>query len=61
MLIEASGLDARVIQHEIDHLDGILILDRTNREERKEALRLLREGPREGNRAADEPVEVSPA
>jgi peptide deformylase len=43
MLIEASGLEARVIQHEIDHLDGVLILDRTSREERKEAMRTLRE------------------
>lgn len=41
--IEASGLEARVIQHEVDHLDGILILDRTTREQRKEALRILRE------------------
>ena len=29
ILIEASGLEARVIQHEMDHLDGVLILDRT--------------------------------
>jgi peptide deformylase len=43
ILIEASGLEARVIQHEIDHLDGVLILDRTSREERKEAMRVLRE------------------
>jgi peptide deformylase len=42
--IEASGLEARVLQHEIDHLDGILILDRTDREQRKGALRALREG-----------------
>jgi peptide deformylase len=42
--VEASGLEARVIQHEIDHLDGILILDRTTREQRKEAMRALREG-----------------
>jgi peptide deformylase len=41
--IEASGLEARVLQHEIDHLDGVLILDRTSREQRKEALRTLRE------------------
>jgi peptide deformylase len=41
--IEASGLEARVIQHEIDHLDGVLILDRTTREQRKEAMRTLRE------------------
>jgi peptide deformylase len=41
--VEASGLEARVIQHEMDHLDGVLILDRTSREQRKEALRTLRE------------------
>ncbi len=41
--VEASGLEARVIQHEIDHLDGVLILDRTSREARKEAMRALRE------------------
>jgi peptide deformylase len=42
--LEASGLEARVLQHEIDHLDGILILDRASREQRKGALRALREG-----------------
>jgi len=41
--VEASGLEARVIQHELDHLDGVLILDRTTREQRKEAMRKLRE------------------
>jgi len=44
IVIEASGLEARVLQHEIDHLDGVLILDRTIREQRKAALRALREG-----------------
>jgi peptide deformylase len=43
ILVEASGLEARVIQHEMDHLDGVLILDRTSREERKRAMRTLRE------------------
>jgi peptide deformylase len=42
--IEASGLEARVLQHEIDHLDGVLILDRAPRAQRKAALRALREG-----------------
>jgi len=42
--IEASGLEARVIQHEIDHLDGVLMLDRAEREQRRAALRALREG-----------------
>jgi peptide deformylase len=41
--VEASGLEARVIQHELDHLDGVLILDRTSREARKEAIRAIRE------------------
>lgn len=41
--IEASGLEARVIQHELDHLDGILVLDRISRSQRKEAMRALRE------------------
>jgi peptide deformylase len=43
ILVEASGLEARVIQHEMDHLDGVLILDRTSRDQRKEAMRALRE------------------
>jgi peptide deformylase len=46
ILVEASGLEARVIQHEIDHLDGILILDRTTREQRKAAMRALRDAER---------------
>jgi peptide deformylase len=44
MTIEASGLEARVLQHEIDHLDGVLILDRAPRDQRRAALRALREG-----------------
>src|ERR671933_642213 len=41
--IEWSGREARVIQHEMDHLDGVLIIDRTPRDQRKEAMRILRE------------------
>ena len=40
---EASGLLARVLQHEVDHLDGVLILDRTDRQSRKDAMREMRE------------------
>jgi peptide deformylase len=40
----AEGLEARVIQHEVDHLDGVLIVDRTTRAARAAALRALREG-----------------
>ena len=43
-MVEASGLEARVIQHEMDHLDGVLILERTTRDQRKEAMRELRDG-----------------
>ena len=46
IVIEASGLEARVIQHEVDHLDGVLILDRTSRDQRKEAVKALREAER---------------
>ena len=52
MVIEASGLEARVIQHEIDHLDGVLILDRISREQRKEAMRELREAAERAEQAA---------
>jgi peptide deformylase len=41
--VEAEGLLARIFQHEIDHLDGVLILDRTGRESRKNAMREMRE------------------
>jgi peptide deformylase len=39
---ELEGLAARVAQHELDHLDGVLIIDRTDEEHRKEALGILR-------------------
>jgi peptide deformylase len=54
--VEASGLEARVIQHEVDHLDGVLMLDRTEKEQRKGALRALREG---GTYAPDRPEDES--
>jgi peptide deformylase len=40
--MDVEGFEARVIQHEIDHLDGILIFDRAEDQERREALRELR-------------------
>src|ERR671914_647005 len=43
LVVEASGLEARVIQHEVVHLDGVLILDRTGRDQRKQAMRAMRE------------------
>jgi peptide deformylase len=64
--IEASGLEARVIQHELDHLDGVLMIDRTEREQRRGALRALREGgtyapEREGEEEMEEDSEETPA
>src|SRR4051795_12931169 len=55
IVVEASGLEARVIQHEIDHLDGVLILDRTSRDQRKQAMPAMREA------VADAPSGSSPA
>jgi peptide deformylase len=43
--IDAEGLAARIIQHEVDHLDGVLIIDRTAPEQRKRALGQLRPQP----------------
>jgi peptide deformylase len=45
LTVEAEGLEARVIQHELDHLDGVLIIDRTDPESRREALGQLRPQP----------------
>jgi peptide deformylase len=41
--LEGSGLMARALQHEVDHLDGKLFLDRLTGEARKTALRALRD------------------
>ena len=41
--LELEGLAARVAQHEVDHLDGVLIVDRTTPEGRREALSVLRQ------------------
>ena len=40
--LELEGIDARVVQHELDHLDGTLIIERTDPDARREALRQLR-------------------
>ena len=43
--VDAEGLEARILQHEIDHLDGVLTIDRTTPEARREALAALRPQP----------------
>ena len=43
--LELEGLAARVVQHELDHLDGVLILERTTPEARREAMATLRPQP----------------
>jgi peptide deformylase len=74
LVVEAEGLQARVIQHELDHLEGVLILDRIPREARKAAMRALRqarEGELEGadssgpggdaSRASEDVADAAPA
>jgi peptide deformylase len=43
--LELEGLGARVVQHELDHLDGVLIIERTTPEARREAMATLRPQP----------------
>jgi peptide deformylase len=40
--IEATELEGRVFQHELDHLDGILLVERLDEDQRKDALKILR-------------------
>jgi len=47
--VQGSGLTARVIQHEMDHLDGVLMIDRISRAERKEAMRAMRDAQRQAS------------
>ena len=56
--LEGSDLLARCVQHETDHLDGILFIDRLDREQRKAAMRAIREAEWSGEPAP--PVRVSP-
>ena len=56
--IEGSALLARCIQHEVDHLDGILFIDRLDAEQRKAAMRAIREAEWSGLGAPT--VRVSP-
>jgi peptide deformylase len=44
--VEASGLHARILQHEFDHLNGVLMLDRTSKEQKRAAIRALNNGER---------------
>ena len=41
--IEADELEARVFQHELDHLDGVLLLEHLDDDQRKEARKAFRE------------------
>jgi peptide deformylase len=53
--IEADELLARLFQHELDHLDGVLLLERLDPEQRKQGLRILRQ------RALGLPVDPPPS
>jgi peptide deformylase len=54
--IEAEDLFARMLQHEIDHLDGTLIIDRATPEERKAALVRYREAREAGSNSGSSTV-----
>jgi peptide deformylase len=56
--VDGSDLLARALQHETDHLDGILFVDRLDRETRKAAMRAIREAEWSG--APTPTVKVSP-
>ena len=56
--IEGSALLARCIQHEVDHLDGVLFIDRLDPEQRKAAMRAIREAEWSG--LSPSAVKVSP-
>ena len=58
VLIEGSDMLSRAIQHETDHLDGIIFVDRLDREARKEAMKFIREAEWFGNPAPQ--VKISP-
>ena len=56
--LEGSHLLARCVQHETDHLDGVLFIDRLDREQRKAAMREIRAAEWAGQTAP--PVKISP-
>lgn len=58
VVVEGSEMLARAIQHETDHLDGILFIDRLDREARREAMRTIRESEWFGQPAPQ--IRISP-
>ena len=58
VVVEGTELLARCVQHETDHLDGVLFIDRLDREQRKLALKAIREADWAG--APTPQVKVSP-
>ena len=56
--VEGTARLSRCIQHETDHLDGVLFVDRLDAETRKAAMRAIREAEWSG--LADAQVKVSP-
>ena len=58
LVIEGSDLLARALQHETDHLDGILFIDRMDPQQRKAAMKAIREA--EWNGGSVPTVKLSP-
>lgn len=53
VIVEGTELLARALQHEVDHLDGILFIDRLDPEQRREAMRAIREADWFGHTAPE--------
>jgi len=51
LTVEGSALLARALQHETDHLDGILFIDRLDREQKKQAMRMIYQAEWAGDQA----------
>jgi peptide deformylase len=56
--LRGEGMLARIFQHEVDHLNGILFIDRLPKEERREALRQMREQDLEFHRSQGDPSRI---
>ena len=61
VVLEGDDLLARMIQHEIDHLDGVLLLDRLEPDVRRAALRELRTRQLDASRGRQRVGRLTPA
>jgi len=57
-MIEGTELLARCVQHETDHLDGVLFIDRMDKKQRKLAMKAIREAEWYGDPIPEIPRDV---